>query len=176
MVPTLRRHSSILPARVGLVEVRLRSPASQPAQLCEHVGPSAPLSAAALDGAEQRPQRLLEDRPVGFPPSPLALFDPLARRAMATFAVAAPAGGDLVLDPAGAPFDARDDVLGRRRHQAELQRAPAPDALGPVPLEDASHARSPVQLGLHPFERTVDATSHPDHDGSGPSQVGTLVR
>ena len=55
---------------------------------------------------------------------------------MAALAVAPPAGGELVLDPARAALDPGDQMLGRRPDQPDVERPPAPDARGPVAIED----------------------------------------
>lgn len=67
---------------------------------------------------------------------------------MPAFAVAAATGRQLVLDPARAALDARHQVLGGRGDEADLERAPAPHALGSVAFEDAFHPVAPAQLTL----------------------------
>lgn len=67
---------------------------------------------------------------------------------MAAFAVAASAGCELVLDPARTALDARHQVLGGRRDEADVERAAAPDALVAVAFEDAFHPLAAAQLTL----------------------------
>lgn len=70
---------------------------------------------------------------------------------MAALSVAAPARGELVLDPARPALDAGDEVLGGRRNPALLQRAPTPHALRPVAHEHGGEPVAPVEpsVGRH---------------------------
>ena len=89
------------------------------------VRPCPALTAALDDRRPQSDRSALHDHvPVGVPAAALALVEPLAGRPVAALAVAPPAGGELVLDPARTTLDARHEVLGRRRHQPDLERAP----------------------------------------------------
>jgi hypothetical protein len=54
--------------------------------------------------------------------------------------VVAAAGGDLVLGPGGAALQAGNDVLEGRLGEAGLEGPAAPDALGPVALDDPPQA------------------------------------
>jgi len=54
---------------------------------------------------------------------------------MAAFAVAPPAGGEFVLDPARTALDARHEMLCGRRNQPDLEWAAAPYARRAVARE-----------------------------------------
>ena len=66
---------------------------------------------------------------------------------MAAPPVAAAAGGYLVLRPGGAALDAGHDVLEGEVAVAQRQRAPAPDAVAAVALQDAREALRARQAG-----------------------------
>ena len=65
---------------------------------------------------------------------------------MAALAVAASAGGQLVLDPTRPALDARHEVLGGRGDQPDLEWARAPHARRAVALEDQRHAVATIEL------------------------------
>ena len=70
------------------------------------------------------------------PAATFALIQPLAKRSVAAFPVAATASGDFVLEPAWPTLDTRDQVFSGRRYQVHFQVAPAPHALATVALQD----------------------------------------
>ena len=93
---------------------------------------------------------------------------------MSAFTVAAAAGRQFVLDPARPAFDARHQVLGRRGDEADLERTPAPDALGTVSFEDAFHPLAAAELTLR-----IATADHSHQNGAvagrfAPSPTGDL--
>jgi cation transport regulator ChaB len=126
---------------------RCRSPrASQATQLGTGVRPGPPLATSSRDGVQERLQRPFDHLATRFPPTPLALVDPLARCAMTPLVVAPPTGRDLVLQPAGSTLDARHEVLRGRAVEATLQGPSAPHALRAVALQDHVHATSSAEI------------------------------
>jgi glutamyl-tRNA synthetase len=93
---------------------------------------------------------------------------------MSAFAVAAPARRQLVLDPARTTLDARHEVLGGGRDEADLERATTPHARGAVAFEDALHPFAPAQLTLG-----IATADHSHQNGAvagrfAPSPTGDL--
>lgn len=113
-----------------------------------HVGPGAALAAAPGDRCVERPECSDDGGEVRLPTPSLALVEPVARRAMAAFSVAAPARRQLVLDPARTALDAGHEVFGGRGDESDLERPSAPHALGAVAFEDPLHPLAAVQLAL----------------------------
>ena len=65
---------------------------------------------------------------------------------MATFVIAAAAGGYFVLQPAGAALDRRDQMLGGGGVELVVELDRAPHAQIPIALENGLHALPAVHL------------------------------
>jgi glutamyl-tRNA synthetase len=104
------------------------------------------LPTTKLDRRLERVQGGDDHLPIRIPPAALAFVEPLARRSVATFTVAPSARRQLVLDPARTALDARHEMLGRGRHQPDLEWSPAPHARRTVTCEDDRHPLAPAEL------------------------------
>src|SRR4051794_9482950 len=126
-----------------------RSGQPEPAQLAVEVGPGPALAAALGDRVAELEQTGLDDVAPRPPAAALALLEPGGRGRMAAGPVVAAAGGDLVLGPGRAALEPRHHVLEGGLGAAGLEGTPAPDALGPVALDDPPQALGPRQARVY---------------------------
>src|SRR3954468_21667364 len=126
-----------------------RSGQPEPPQLTVEVGPGPALAAALGDRVAELEQAGLDDVAPRPPAAALALLEPGGRGRMAAGPVVAAAGGDLVLGPGRAALEPRHHVLEGGLGAAGLEGTPAPDALGPVALDDPPQALGPRQARVY---------------------------
>src|SRR3954454_7942805 len=127
----------------------LRSPAPlQPTELAVQVGPRPALASPDRDRVGESGEGTEEAGAVGTPPAATALLEPVDRAAVTPLGIAAPAGGDLVLQPGRATLQPRHHVFGRRRDQ-RAERPAAPDAGLPVTGDDRTQPGGTAGLRRH---------------------------
>ena len=130
--------------------------AAEAAELAADVGTGPALTAVDGDPGLERLEDTDQPDPVDRPPLHLALVGPLDQVAMAPAAVAAGAGGHLVLEPRRAALEPGHDVFGRRFDQVGVDLPATPHAARPVTLEDQ----------LEPLDAA--GRGHTRHDGPMP--------
>ena len=129
-------------------------------QLSRDVRAGTPHSASFGECSFESTKCLDDHVAIRFPPSTFALVDPFGGCEMSTLTVAAPTGGDFVLDDARPALDTWNEVFGGGFHQMDVDRTPTPHALGAVAFEDEGHPLSPVELASFLAHRAISPDEH----------------